>query len=54
MITPTATEKEGIKRTPEMDAKVLDVYGNLPAFKSLPKWAKEYLRIYPQVLATKK
>ena len=54
MMTPAAVEKEVMKRTPEMDAKVLLAYNNLEAFRSLPKWAKEYLRIYPQVLATKK
>ena len=50
---PVAKKKE-IERTPEMDAKVLLAYNNLEAFKTLPKWAKEYLRVYPQVLATKK
>jgi len=54
MITPSAPEKKGVERTPEMDEKVLKAYNNLEAFKTLPKWAKEYVRLYPQVLATRK
>ena len=54
MMTPVANEKEVLMRTPEMDAKVLDVYSKLAAFKSPPKWAREYVRLYPQLLATRK
>jgi len=51
MMTPDAAKKHVIERTAEMDEKVLETYKNLPAFKPMPKWAKEYLRVYPQVLA---
>jgi TusA-related sulfurtransferase len=54
VIATAPKAKEVVKRSAEMDAKVIKVYDELPPFKSAPKWAKEYLQTYPQLLATKK
>jgi hypothetical protein len=42
--------KEVIQRTPEMDAKVRDELLNRAPFKSAPKWSRDYVTAYPDVV----
>jgi hypothetical protein len=42
--------KQIIQRTPEMDAKVRDEVLNRAPFKSAPKWSRDYITAYPDVV----
>jgi len=42
--------KEVIQRTPEMDAKVRDEMLTRAPFKSAPKWSRDYVTAYPDVV----
>ena len=46
----SSAPKEVIQRTPEMDAKVRDEMLTRAPFKSAPKWSRDYVTAYPDVV----
>jgi hypothetical protein len=49
-IGPEFKEKVVVKRTAEMDKKVIHEYHNRAPFARAPKWSYEYIKAFPDVL----
>lgn len=45
-----AAPKTGPVRSKEMDEKVIHEYKTRPPFASLPKWCRDYITVFPDVL----